>query len=70
MAHASYRLFEALPSMPRLTIEPAKRALNASFPTANSAVETLVAMGILQETTGRKKNRCFGYQAYIERLSR
>lgn len=70
MAHASYRLFEALPSMPRLTVDSAKRALSASFPTANSAVETLVELGILQETTGRKKNRCFGYRAYIERLSR
>lgn len=69
MAQASYRLFELLPSMPRFTVESAKQALQASFPTANAAVQTLAELGIARETTGRKKNRQYGYQAYIDRLA-
>jgi Fic family protein len=69
MAQASYRLFELLPSMPRFTVESAKQALKASFPTANTAIQTLAELGIVKETTGRKKNRQYGYQAYIDRLA-
>jgi Fic family protein len=69
MAQASYRLFELLPSMPRFTVESAKQALQASFPTANTAIQTLAELGIVKETTGRKKNRQYGYQAYIDRLA-
>lgn len=69
-APATYRLFERLPSMPRLTVEHAATALGVSFPTANAAIKTLIGLGILLESTGRKKNRSFGYRAYIDRLSR
>lgn len=69
LAQASYRLFERLPSMPRFTVDSAKQALQTSFPTANAAIQTLVELGIVQETTGRKKNRQYGYQTYIDRLA-
>lgn len=66
---ASYRLFEALPMMPRFTIERARQKLNTSFPTANAAVKLLTDLGIVSEMTGQKKNRCFSYQAYIDRMT-
>jgi Fic family protein len=69
-AAATYGLFERLPSMPRFTVESACNALGVSFPTANAAIRTLVRLNIVTETTGKKKNRRFGYQAYIDRLSR
>ena len=69
-APATYRLFERLPSMPRLTVEHAATALGVSFPTANAAIKTLAGLGVLVESTGKKKNRSFGYVAYIDRLSR
>jgi len=67
---ASYRLFEALPMMPRFTVELARQKLNTSFPTANAAVKLLEELGIVRELTGQKKNRSYSYQAYIELMSR
>ena len=67
---ASYRLFEMLPMMPRLTIERVRQKLNTSFPTASAAVNVLADLGILAEKTGQKKNRSYSYQPYIELLTR
>lgn len=66
---ASYRLFEALPLMPRFTVEHARQKLDTTFPTANAAVGLLAELGIVSELTGQKKNRSYGYQAYIELLT-
>jgi Fic family protein len=66
----SYRLFELLPMMPRFTIEHARQKLDTSFPTATAAVKQLEALGIIMEKTGHKKNRSYGYQAYIALLMR
>ena len=38
---SSYRLFEALPMMPRFTIEMVRQRLGTSFPTATAAVNVL-----------------------------
>lgn len=66
---ASYRLFEVLPLMPRFTIEHARQKLDTTFPTANAAVRLLAELGIVSELTGQKKNRSYGYQAYIDLLT-
>ncbi|MEB0013938.1 Fic family protein [Glaciimonas sp. Gout2] len=67
---AAYRLFELLPMMPRFTVERARQKLATSFPTANAAVKMLTDLGIVIEMTGQRKNRSFGYQAYIELLAK
>lgn len=64
-----YRLFEILPMMPRFTIERARQQLDTSFPAATAAVRALEELGIVMEITGRKKNRSYSYQAYVELLS-
>jgi len=66
----SYRLFELLPMMPRLTVEQVRRRLETTFPTANAAVSLLEDLGIVVELTGQKKNRVYSYQAYVELLTR
>ncbi len=63
------RLFELLPLMPRFTIEQARQRLDTTFPTATAAVKRLEELGIVTELTGRKKNRCFSYAAYVELLA-
>lgn len=63
------RLFEALPVMPRFTIDQVRRRLDTTFPTATAAVQLLQAAGILVELTGQKKNRSYGYQAYVDLLA-
>lgn len=67
---AAYRLFEMLPTMPRFTIERARKQLDTSFPTATAAVRALEELGVVIELTGQKKNRSYSYQAYVELLSR
>jgi hypothetical protein len=55
--------------MPSLTVERVKTALVTTFPTANAAVKTLEELGLITETTGKKKNRSFSYDRYIKLLS-
>ena len=62
------RLFELLPKHPIVTVAAAMKLIETSKPTATRAVETLVAAGILVETTGRKRDRSFAYRAYIDQL--
>ncbi|MBF0395095.1 MAG: Fic family protein [Alphaproteobacteria bacterium] len=65
---AAARLFELLPRHPIVSVATAIALLGTSKPTAIRAVESLVAAGVLVETTGRKRDRSFAYQAYVERL--
>lgn len=69
-APAAYRLFEMLPTMPRFTIERARKQLDTSFPTATAAVMALEELGVVTELTGQKKNRIYSYQGYVDLLSR
>jgi Fic family protein len=62
------RLFEELPSHPILTINQVVKLLKTTKPTAAKAVDVLVKNGILEETTGAKRNRMFGYKKYLEIL--
>jgi Fic family protein len=66
---ASYRLFELLPLMPRFNVDTVRQRLGTSFPTANAAVKVLESLGIVNEVTGQKKNRSYGYQAYIDLMT-
>lgn len=66
----SFRLFELLPVMPRFTVEHVRQRLESTFPTASAAVKLLQDLDIVAEITGRKKNRIYSYQAYVELLSR
>lgn len=65
---SAVRLFELLPRHPVLTVASAVKLIGASKPTATRAIETLVEVGILVETTGKKRDRSFAYQAYLDRL--
>src|SRR5438445_9915692 len=62
------RLLELLPRHPMVTIPAIVRLLDTSKPTAAKAVSVLERLGILNETTGRRRDRTYGYSAYMERL--
>ena len=62
------RLFELLPNHPIVTVAAAMKLLDTTKPTATRAIETLIAAGVLMEITGRKRDRSFAYQGYINRL--
>lgn len=61
-------LFKLLPNHPIINVATAMKLIETSKPTATRAIETLAAAGILVETTGKKRDRSFAYQAYIDRL--
>jgi len=65
---AGIRLFELLPAHPIITVASAVKLLKTTKPTATKAVSGLVDAGILVETTGRRRDRCYSYQGYLDRL--
>lgn len=64
----SLRLFELLPRHPVLTVASVMKLLETTKPTAGRAIEHLVVAGLLVETTGKKRDRSFGYHGYLDRL--
>lgn len=62
------QLFERLPKKPMITAAWVVDALSTSKPTARRAIEALEAAGVLVETTGKKRDRVYAYQGYLDRL--
>jgi Fic family protein len=65
---ASVRLFELMPSHPIITIAKVVKLLKTTKPTAIKAVSGLIDAGILVETTGRRRDRVYRYEAYLKLL--
>jgi Fic family protein len=65
---ATLRLFELLPTMPRINIDRAAQVLEVSAPTAAKAINGLQVAGVLEETTGRARNQRFLYARYVRLL--
>lgn len=65
---AVVRLFERLPRHPIVSVAFARTQLEVSKPTAGRAVEALERAGVLVETTGKKRDRSWVYQRYLDRL--
>lgn len=65
---AAVRLLEALPRQPVVSVGSAMKVLETTKPTAGRAIDSLVTAGVLIETTGRRRDRGFAYQAYLDLL--
>jgi Fic family protein len=65
---SALRLLEQLPRHPIVTVAFSMKLISTSKPTAIRAIATLADLGILVETTGKKRDRSFAYGAYLERL--
>jgi Fic family protein len=63
------RIHEALKQRPLATLSDAASRSGLSFPSTASAMEALVAMGLVRELTGKKRNRVFTYDKYLAALS-
>jgi Fic family protein len=68
MSVVAIRLFELLPRHPVLTVAAVMKLLDTTKPTAGRAVELLTSAGVLIETTGKKRDRSYVYQQYLDRL--
>ncbi len=62
------RLFELLPRHPLVSVASVMKLLETSKPTAARAIDALEAAGVLVETTGKRRDRWYSYQGYLERL--
>ena len=68
MSVVALRLFEHLPRQPVVTVASAMKLVETTKPTAGRAIDLLVAAGVRVEMTGKKRDRSFAYQAYLDRL--
>ena len=66
---AAVQLIELLPWRPILTVAAASRLLDLSEPPARKAIGLLQCLGILRETTGRKRGRVYCYSELIDYLT-
>jgi Fic family protein len=62
------RLLEQLPVHPVVTIPGVVKLLKTTKPTAGKAVQVLEHIGVLVETSGKRRDRTFAYKVYLERL--
>ncbi len=62
------QLFEKLPQHPVVTVHSAMRLLDTTRPTAAKAMATLVDAGVLEETSGKRRDRVFAYAGYLDLL--
>jgi len=62
------RLLEQLPRHPMVTIPMVVKLLETTKPTATKAVGVLEQLGILRESSGRRRDRTFRYGAYLDLL--
>ena len=62
------RLLDQLPRHPMVTIPAVVHILGTTKPTAAKAIGVLEQLGVLRETTGRRRDRTFSYAGYLDRL--
>ena len=66
---AALLVFSALCKRPLVSIKELCRQTGLSFHTANKAIQKLKQVGIVREITGKRRNRIFAYQAYLDILN-
>ncbi len=63
------RVFRTFCQRPVTSVKEIRKATGLSFPACASAVETLRELGIVEEITGRQRNRIFRYTGYLSILN-
>jgi Fic family protein len=58
-------VLESLYGGPIISVQHAASVAGVTFPSANSILLNLADLGLLEETTGRKRNRRFSYIPYL-----
>ncbi len=58
-----------LPSNSVLTVPRASERLGITAPPARKAIDLLEELGVLRETTGKKRDRVYAYHAYLDLLT-
>lgn len=61
-------VFDFMKRLPKLSVPVAAKALNISAPTARSALHHLTTLGIVEEMSGKKRDKVYTYSAYLNLL--
>ncbi len=67
-AGSALRVHEALKAHPLLSLPAICQRTDLSFPAASSAIDLLIELGVARELTGKRRNRFFLYDQYMETL--
>ena len=62
------QLLDVLYQQPVVSVQDVRSRLGVSYPTANNALTGLRELGLLDEITGRTRNRVFAYRPYLRLL--
>lgn len=65
---SALQVHEAVKTRPIITLREIVRRSKISFPAAAAGMAVLIELGICRELTGKKRNRIFAYERYIELL--
>jgi Fic family protein len=68
-AGSALRVHAALKARPISSLPAIRRATGISFPAVASAVELLVSMNVVRELTGKRRNRLFVYDRFLNVLN-
>ena len=68
-ASSALRVHELLQQHPFLTAGQLVAQTGLSMPTVNAALADLERLGVIEEVTGRRRGRVFGYRRYLDILS-
>ena len=63
------KLFDRLPDHPVVTVARAMELTDTSKPTATKAIEGLCEADVLEEATGRQRDRAYAYRQYLDVLA-
>jgi len=68
-ASSVLRVHQHLQKRPLTTIAAAKASVGLSAPTITAAIRHLIRLGIVEEATGRQRDRIFSYKKYVAILN-
>jgi Fic family protein len=68
-AGSALRVHAALRERPVITLPEVCRQTGLSFPAATTGMKALLDVGVVRELTGRRRNRLFAYDRYLQILS-
>jgi Fic family protein len=69
-APSALLMYQLAQASPIFSIKHAARESKLSFPTASAAIQRLTDTGILQESSGKRRDRLFLYEKYLKVLNR
>ena len=61
-------VFQYLQKMPRVSVPLLAKELNISAPTARASVNHLISLGIIEEVTGKQRDKEYVYKQYLNLL--